>query len=66
MSNRVLESLRYTLGRVRCCRAHAWAQCRASTGSIARILGQIVQSRVLSVKSHGARRGFRTTLTHVS
>jgi hypothetical protein len=53
-SNRVLESLRCTLGRVRCCRAHAWAQCRASTGSIARILGQIaVQSWVLSVNKNG-------------
>jgi len=45
-SNRVLESLRSTLGRVRCCRAHAWGRCTASIVPIARILGQFVQSRV--------------------
>jgi len=59
----VHESMIYTFGRVHCCSVHAWAQCRASNGSIARILDQFVQSRVLRVKKtvHGATRGFRTT-----
>jgi hypothetical protein len=52
-SNRWLESLGCTPGRVRYCRAHAWGRCRASTGSIARVLGRFVRCQVLSVKKQG-------------
>jgi hypothetical protein len=54
----VLEGLRYTIGRVRCYHVYAWGRCRASTVPIARILGQFLHPRVLSIKKKTMSRGY--------